>query len=181
MFLELQFLKNSPICHPPAKIRRTMKPKLLLLVIFTLGVGAQWAQAADKWLTIRSKNFFLVGNASESAMRRVDRNLEEFRAAFTTLFPGVSQESSMETTVVVFKDDASFRPFKPLYQGKPANVAGYFQPGQDADFIALTADTETPRVIYHEFVHALTKDTATPLPPWASEGIAEVYSTFEIE
>jgi tetratricopeptide (TPR) repeat protein len=142
--------------------------------------GTPNSQAADKWLSVRSKNFLLVGNASESSIRRVDRTLEEFRAGFALLFPGIAQQAPPPITVVVFKDDAAFRPFKPLYQGKPANVAGYFQSGQDVNFIALTGDTETPRVIYHEFVHSLTKDTTTPLPPWAGEGLAEVYSTFEI-
>jgi tetratricopeptide (TPR) repeat protein len=144
-------------------------------------IGVSPAYAADKWLSIQSKNFLLVGNASESAIRRVGRDLEEFRAAFATIFPAVGQQSSSPITVLVFKDDDSFKPFKPLYQGKPGNLAGLFQPGQDINFIALTANTETPRVIYHEFVHALTKDGTAPLPVWASEGIAELYSTFEIE
>jgi tetratricopeptide (TPR) repeat protein len=156
--------------------------KLFLCSLIVAAAAATTnSEAADKWLSIRSKNFVLVGNASESSIRHVGRTLEEFRAGVALIFPSIAQQTSPPITVLVFKDDASFRPFKPLYQGKPANVAGYFQTGQDADFIALTADTETPRVIYHEFVHALTKDTATPLPPWASEGIAEVYSTFEIE
>jgi len=143
--------------------------------------GTTNGEAADKWLRIRSKNFLLVGNASESSIRRVGRTLEEFRAGVALIFPAIAQQTSPPIMVLVFKDDASFRPFKPLYQGKPANVAGYFQSGLDVDFIALTVDTETPRVIYHEFVHSLTKDTTTALPLWANEGIAEVFSTFEIE
>lgn len=137
--------------------------------------------AADKWLSIRSQNFLLVGNASESSIRRVARNLEEFRAGMALMFPALTKQAPPPMTVLVFKDDASFRPYKPLYQGKPASVAGYFQPGQDMNFIALTGDTETPRVIYHEFVHSLTKDVAIRLPAWASEGLADVYSTFEID
>src|SRR5438046_1833212 len=49
-----------------------------------------------------------------------------------------------------------------------------------ATFIALAADSQSPRVVYHEFVHSLTKDSALPLPPWASEGLAELYSMFEM-
>jgi hypothetical protein len=138
------------------------------------------AQAADNWLSIRSKNFLLVGNASESSIRRIGRELEEFRAALALIFPGVKQPSSIGTTVIVFKDDRAFRPYKPLYEGKVANIAGYFQAGEDVNFIALAADTQSPHVVYHEFVHFLTKDTALPLPPWASEGLAEVYGMFEI-
>ncbi len=139
------------------------------------------ARGADKWLSVRSKNFLLVGNASEAQIRRVGRNLEEFRAGLAVLFPIIARQSSSPMNVVVFKDDASFRPFKPLYEGKPSNVAGYFQSGSDVDYIALTGDTETPRVIFHEFVHSLTRDASSPLPPWASEGLAELYSTFEFQ
>src|SRR5262245_23718524 len=113
---------------------------LLLGAVFDVESG----YAADKWLSIRSKNFLLVGNASEASIRRVGRNLEEFRAGFSLLFPAIGQQAVSPITVVVFKDDGSFRPFKPLYQGKPASLAGFFQAGQDVDFIALTGDTETP-------------------------------------
>jgi len=149
-------------------------------LVFVLFTTQSAGFAADKWLSVRSKNFLLVGNASESAIRRVGRDLEEFRAGFGTLFPAIVQQAPPPITVVVFKDDASFRPFKPLYQGKPANVGGYFQSGPDVNFIALTGNTQTPHVIYHEFVHSLTKDSIS-LPPWASEGLAEFYGTFEID
>src|SRR5690349_24825822 len=79
--------------------------------------------AADKWLSIQSRNFLLVGNASESAIRRVGRDLEEFRAAFATIFPSVGQQSSSRITVLAFKYDDSLKPFKPLYHGQPANIA----------------------------------------------------------
>src|SRR5262245_24721676 len=136
--------------------------------------------SADKWLSIHSTNFLLVGHASESSIRRVGRELEEFRTALAMIFPRVNQPSSVGTTVIVFKDDASFKPYKPLYQGKAGNVAGYFQAGEDANFIALAADTPSPHVVYHEFVHSLTRDSALPLPLWASEGLAEVYGMFQI-
>ena len=104
-----------------------MKRRILLLLCF-LGISLPKAQAADKWLSVRSKNFFLVGNASESAIKRVGRNLEEFRAAFTTLFPGVAERDSVPTVVVVFKDDMAFRAFKPLYNGKPPTWRAIFKP-----------------------------------------------------
>jgi uncharacterized protein DUF1570 len=157
-----------------------MKRRIVLLLC-VVSSFLQTAQAEDKWLTVSSKNFFLVGNASESAIKRAGRNLEEFRSVFTTLFPGIADRDSVPTVVVVFKDDASFRPFKPLYNGKPANVDGYFQPGNDVNFIALTGGSGTPRTIYHEYVHALTKEGKTPLPSWANEGLAELYSTMETQ
>jgi len=74
------------------------------LVIAVL-LAPRAGQAADKWLLVRSRNFVLVGNASESSIKRVGRELEEFRSALGNLFPGVKQESPITTTVVVFKDE----------------------------------------------------------------------------
>src|SRR5262245_6629699 len=158
----------------------SLRVQTFCLSILAMLVSAFPSHAADKWLSVRSKNFLLVGNASESSIRRVGRELEEFRTALANLFPSVNQESSIATTVIVFKDDASFRPYKPLYEGKAGNVAGFFQAGEDVNFIALAADTQTNHVIYHEFVHSLTKDTSLPLPPWVNEGLAEVYGMFEM-
>src|SRR5262245_28342278 len=93
------------------------------------------AEAADKWLSVETKNFLLVGNSSESQIRRVGRTLEQFREGFATIFPAVRNQSPIGTTVVVFKDDTSFKPFKPLYEGKPANLSGYFQSARDVNFI----------------------------------------------
>jgi tetratricopeptide (TPR) repeat protein len=141
--------------------------------------GGTAAWAADKWVTVRSPHFVLVGNASESRIRRMASDLEQCRAAFAMLLPTAGQQSTIGTTVLVFKDDASFTPFKPLYKGKPANVAGYFMPGQDQHFIALNGDIDTPTVIYHEFVHSLAAQATRRLPLWLNEGLAEFYSTFQ--
>ena len=137
--------------------------------------------AADKWTSVQSKNFLLVGNASESQIRDLGENLELFRTAYSKFFPLRETASSVGTTVVLFKTDSDFRPYKPLYQGKPANISGYFQSGPDMNYIALSADIETPRVIYHEYVHRLMSDNLSSLPPWFQEGFAECFSTLEIE
>src|SRR5262245_26307255 len=104
---------------------------LVLAALFAPPAG----YAADKCLSVKSKNFLLVGNASESAIKRVARNLEDFRTGFATLFPTIVRQTPDPVTVVVFKDDASFRPFKPLYEGKPASMSGVFLGGADVNFI----------------------------------------------
>jgi tetratricopeptide (TPR) repeat protein len=157
-----------------------MRPLVSIAVsIGALLVGsANPLWAADKWVSIRSQNFVLVGDAPEARIKAVGRDLEQFRAAFAMLFPNAGRESTVTTTVFVFKDAAAFSPYKPLYQGKPANIAAYYLPGTDGSFIALNGDIETPTVIYHEFVHSLISDATARLPLWANEGMAEFYSTF---
>src|SRR5262249_40599553 len=133
------------------------------------------ALAADKWLSIRSKNFLLLGNASESEIRRVGRTLEEFRSALAMMFPKMQQGSLAPATVLIFKNDESFNPYKPLYQGQPSNALAFFQPGEDVNYIAVTATLSSPSVVLHEYVHFLLRENVGGLPLWISEGFAECY------
>jgi len=153
-----------------------MKRTILMVALLLCAIPAT---AADKWTRVQSKNFTLAGNATENEIREVAENLEVFRTAFSKFF-NLREGSSVGTTVIVFRSDAVFKPYKPVYQGKPANVAGYFQPGPDMNFISLSADTPTPRVIYHELVHRLMSDSTGSLPPWFQEGFAECFSSFTI-
>jgi tetratricopeptide (TPR) repeat protein len=150
-------------------------PAVLLLLIL-----ASPSFAADKWVSVRSRNFTLVGNAGESDIRRAGRTLEEFRSAMAELFPKMGQTPQVPTTIVVFKNDESFKPYKPLYNGQPSNTLAFFQPGEDANYIALTATLPSPNVILHEYVHFLLRENVGSLPLWVSEGLAECYSTFDL-
>ena len=140
----------------------------------------------DNWISVQSKNFFLVGNASEKEVRQVAIRLEQFRDVFSRLFKGMNFTSPVPTTVIVFKSDSSYKPFKPLADGKTVAVGGYFQAGPDVNYITLTIEkrAENPyAIIFHEYVHLLVNNSLgkTSAPPWFNEGIAEYYSTFDIE
>ena len=136
---------------------------------------------AEGWLRVRTRNFTLIGNASEKDIRQAGSKLEQFRAAVTRLLTADAQRQNLPVTVIVFKGDSDFQPFKPLYQGNPADVSGYFQTSDDQAYIALAADgqqTDPYRIIFHEYSHLLTGDRRGRLPVWVSEGLAEYYSTF---
>lgn len=138
--------------------------------------------AKDQWIRVQSANFLLVGNDSERGMRQVAMKFEQFRDAFSRILPQSKVNSSVPTRVLVFKNDNSFKPFKPLYQGKPALLAGFFQKGLDVNHICLTTEYSEERpfaTVYHEYVHQLTGDNIRNLPLWFREGIAEYYSSFE--
>ena len=144
------------------------------------------AYAKDTWVSVRSNNFFLVGNASEKEVRQVATRLEQFREVFSRLFPRMKFTSPVPTTVVVFQSDSSYKPFKPLADGKTVEVAGYFQAGREVNYITLTTERreEYPyAIIFHEYVHLLVNNSLgrTNIPTWFNEGLAEYYSTFDIE
>lgn len=150
------------------------------LALLVIGAGQQTAHARDTWTTVHSKDFTLVGNASEKDIRQVANRLEQFRTVFGLLFPAIPLNSPVPTTVIVFKSDSSYKPFK-----VNPNVTGYFQPGEDVNYITLTtekASEDQPfRTIFHEYVHLLVENTmGATVPLWFNEGLAEYYGTFDM-
>ena len=174
--------QNRPVQKHQETPRRHWVFRAFLGVFFpfSLWMFSTSAFAADKWLSIHTKNFLLVGSATESDIRRVGRTLEEFRSALAMLFPKMDQTSSVPTTILVFKNDESFKPFKPIYKGQPSNALAFFQPGEDVNYIAVTATLPSPAIILHEYVHFLLRENVGTLPLWISEGLAECYSTFDL-
>lgn len=155
----------------------------LIVCCVAMSALASPAGAKDKWINLTTRNFNIISNADETPSRRLALKLEQFHFVFSTLF-NLPLQRPIPTTVVVFKHDASFKPYKPLYNGKPGNLSGYFQPGEDQNLIALdiSANQEHPMsVIFHEYTHLLTSLTPRQWPIWLKEGLAELYSTFEVE
>jgi tetratricopeptide (TPR) repeat protein len=154
----------------------------LLTASFVLGCALSLiapAYSADKWLSIKTRHFTVIGNGSEADLRRTATHLEELRSAFTALFPRIQQVSTTSTVVFVFKNDDSLKAYKPLVDGKPANVSGFFVPGTDVHYMAVTGSMANQASVVHDYLHSLIRDASSTLPFWTSEGLAEHYSTFE--
>src|SRR5215211_4058366 len=77
----------------------------VLLVLFTFSNIA--AQSRDGWRSVRTNHLFVIGNADPENLRRVAVWLEFFHAAFAHLVSRNVIDSSVPTTVIVFRDDAS--------------------------------------------------------------------------
>ena len=152
-----------------------------LVVLFTLVAPADVC-AAPKWSRVLSKNFLLVGDASERDIRQVAIRLEQFRETVSRLLPKASVASPQPTVVLVFDRERSFRPYKPLYQGKSVDVTGYFQGGPDANYIALTLERGEASypIIFHEYTHLMLRNVMRDPPVWFGEGLAEYYSSFAL-
>ena len=157
---------------------------ITLAVAILSCICAVQCSAKESWVRIQSKNFTLIGNASESEMRKVATKLEGFRQTLSLIFPQVKIETPVPTTVVIFKTHDGFRPFKPRYHGKVNDdVAGYFLAGPYMNYIAITAEDRglSPypyEVIFHEYEHFITGNNLLRVPVWLDEGLAEFYSSF---
>jgi len=155
-----------------------MKIRFVTCILFLF---ASQAIAADKWATVRSANFTLVGNATDAQIRAVGVELEQFRDAFAEALHVTVRGASIPTTVFVFKNDETFNSFKPLGpDGKPAAVSGYFQQSEEANYLSVTSGGPIPRAVYHEYAHELIRELPNPIPLWLNEGLADFFSNFEI-
>lgn len=175
--------------------RRTMIPmrfprlhSLFLFSVILASITSFHAAPKDEWLHIRSKNFNLIGNASEKEIRKVAKKLEQFREAFRLLFSKTKLSASIPTNVVVFKSANAYKPFKPRRADGKADtgIAGYFQAGEDVNYITLSTegdDADTFGTIFHEYVHFIinTNFGKSDVPPWFNEGLAEYYQTFAMD
>src|SRR6185369_5940999 len=139
------------------------------------------AQSRDGWHSVRTNHLFVIGNADADSLRRVAVWLEFFHAAFGRIISRNVIDSSTPTTVIVFSDDASFTPFKPGYQGQARNISGFFLPGDDVNYIALSLDPrgDPYATAFHEYVHLHVKDNIPGAPLWLNEGLAELYESLQ--
>lgn len=160
-------------------MKRFLFPLAIILLLVAVISQSSTVTAKETWVSVRTKNFFLLGNGGEKEIKAVGLKLEQFREVFTHIFPRMKFSTPVPTTVVVFKNDSSYRPFKPN-----ANTAGYFQPGPDVNYITLTTQLRGEQdpfsVIFHEYTHLLLENNLSSVPVWFNEGLAEYYSTFSM-
>lgn len=162
---------------------KTFYPYILFLVSLFLLSFTSDVFAKDKWVNLQSKNFNVVSNADEKKTKELVLKMEQFRYTLSQLYVDIPESEPVKVTVVIFKDDKAFNPFKPIYKGKRRDdVAGYFTDSEDENIIAIDASSnEVLRVIFHEYFHLLLSFSPTELPLWINEGLAELYSSFEID
>ena len=167
---------------------RTALFRFLTLAAFAFASHAAAAQPADSWNSVRSKNFSIVGSTTVANLQAAAARLEQFRWAFSRLYPQFNLDNDQRTKIVIFKDAASYFEFLPkrLDGSTDVGVAGYFQPGEDVDYItlAIPADQIDPlSTAVHEYFHSLLESNfdRSQLPPWANEGLAEYFETVHVE
>ncbi len=83
-------------------------------------------------------------------------------------------------------DCAQYSELLPLYDGKKVQIAGFYERGQDRDFIVLRGNSvgNSTRVVYHELTHSFLSRSSKPCKragsPWLGEGLAEYFATADI-
>lgn len=151
-----------------------------LVIAGILSLGGP-ALAGSPWIEVRSEHFTVLTTAAERPAREWTLAMEQFVSSLRSALGDTGRRSPV--TVLLFNKEREFRLYKPMENGKPQDVNGFFVRARDISIIAesLSArSTEARRLIQHETVHWYVSGRVGTLPLWLDEGLAETYSTFEM-
>ncbi len=160
-----------------------MKIRFLFLLAAVFCVGPVAKADGPQWLEVRSPHFSVVTDAGEKRGREVAMRFEQMRAVFALLMAKGNVNIPVPLQIVAFRNTKEFRQFAPLWHGKPTQLSGLFQGGEDRSFIMLDMSVDNPwSVVFHEYAHQLMSGTlAQHTEPWFEEGFAEFFSTIEVD
>jgi tetratricopeptide (TPR) repeat protein len=133
-----------------------------------------------RWTESRTTHFRAFSCGQTQPVARITARLEQFREAYS-LLAGQQAVASPPIIVIAFPDYETLRPFLPLHDGRPANLTAFFHPGSDENLIVLPLIGHVSlEAIFHEYTHLLLRHNGRFWPIWLEEGMAEIYSTFEV-
>ncbi len=156
-------------------------PLLLLTILSTAPAdGAELPKG--RWHEVRTPNFTVVGDAPEETLVSVAQDLERLRSALSQI-SRLRLEAADPTLIYVFKNSRRLRPYLARTpSGEIQAVDGAFFRNPHGNFILVNGERPelARRLIYHEYVHFFVSYNFPPVPLWFEEGLAELYSTFEV-
>jgi len=156
----------------------------VLLIVFSVLALTRFSYSGDaSWVEVTSPHFSVVTDAGEKRGREVAIRFEQMRAVYANLLTKSNVNLPIPLQIVAFRNTKEFRQVAPLWNGKPVQLAGLFQGGNDRCFIMLDMSTEDPwKVVFHEYAHQLMNGTlSTQLDAWFEEGFAEYFSSIEVD
>jgi tetratricopeptide (TPR) repeat protein len=159
----------------------------LLKVYLALGCFFLWplqSFAGDaQWVEIHSPNFSVITDAGNKRGRDVALHFEQMRAVFGKLMTQAHVNLPVPLQIVAFRNSKEMRQLAPVFNGKPTEMAGLFQGGEDRCFIMLDMSVENPwTVVFHEYAHQLMNgNLSARTDPWFEEGFAEYFSSIEVD
>lgn len=136
------------------------------------------------WVQVRSDTFIVKSSAGEQRAQRVLRELENFHQLLGTFVFKTSQLPELPMEVLLVGDQETLDELAPEYDGKKTQLAAYYQPGQDRDFIVLNgrAFPQTlDSIVYHEITHYFLSRALVHRSTWLNEGMAEYFAMADID
>ena len=156
-----------------------------ILILLTLQCFAASSFASDEnWLSLKASRFGIVSQLSEEATWAWAEEFDQFITALHQLY-NRDDRNLVPLTIVLFKSKKQFSEYRiPTKSGKAKSVVGLFANQDDWCVIALPGlrgYKKTRKTILHEAVHWYLNSQSYDFPLWLNEGLAEVFSTFEVK
>ena len=161
-----------------------MRSFILWPFVTCLVLCCQQGFAGDaQWVEIRSPNFSVITDAGDKRGRDVALHFEQMRNVFGRLMVKANVNLSVPLQIVAFRNSKEMRQVAPVFNGKPTELAGLFQGGDDRSFILLDMSVDNPwSVVFHEYAHQLMNgNVSVRIDPWFEEGFAEYFSSIEVD
>lgn len=164
------------------------KKYLSLILVLGILLAPEWAvpqqeirlpKPKEKWIRVQSEHFTINSNASEKVAKLAAANLERLRKTLALLTNVAAVNSPVPTSIFLFKDNKSFKPYTLPGHNRIPSLTGYFLSRPDRNYIVINAKERVSQIIYHEYIHFFVNNNLPEVPLWFNEGLAEYYSTFE--
>lgn len=156
---------------------------LAFALLLILGGNALNAKE-DQWLKLTTPEFTVITSLKEKEATAWAGEFGQFIAAMRGFFK-YGNRPLAPLTVVIFAREKDFLGYRPLgTDHKPQDVAGFFSRRAGSAVAGLSTANEPEelrRVIFHEGTHWFMSSFDEYQPVWVAEGLAEVFSTFEVE
>ena len=137
---------------------------------------------AGPWKMATTPHYQLFSQLEDADSRAWMRGFDQFILSTSSAL-NINIGALPPLTVVLFRRDKDYTPYKLLRpNGQVAPVAGQFARRATWSVVGMARDSdneELERTIHHEATHWLMSVDQERQPAWFSEGIAELFSTFE--
>jgi hypothetical protein len=150
------------------------------------GALAEPAEPTGRWVRAATQHFTFYSDADPEQAASVAADLERLRSVLAQIAPGGRLDSAVPIRLYLLRDEAGlarFRPGGPGSAGVAGQPVGYLVAHPHGVFgAALVADPElrSSRYVYKQYIHYVLAANLPELPLWFRQGLAELYSTFEV-
>lgn len=181
------------IPSPPAPI---LLFALLLATVLAAGaapLAAAEAASDHPWVRATTPHFTFYGHADPAQVAAVAADLERLRAVLVEIAPSGRFVSAVPVRLYLFDRESDLAPFRPAGPAGPAAAplrglnpggpVGFLAPHEHGVYgAALIADPtlRSSRYVYKQYLHWVLTANLPELPLWFRQGLAELYSTFEV-
>jgi tetratricopeptide (TPR) repeat protein len=143
---------------------------LIASLLFAVSLPA----ADPQWIQMTSDHFRVFSSAKERETRAALEHLERVSGFFAQLI-GHTPSASAPVDVVIFGSEKEYEPVR-----INEFAVAYYSGQSEHDYIVIGKTGEQANsIVAHEYTHLAFRHGNYNLPPWLSEGVAELFSTLK--